>query len=83
LRKKAVAQITSNMVEHLEGDNNFQSSSEQHGMHAHTYGIVVTNDVKVESFITHFCNDSRDNSQNTGSLVIQTPDGNANPTKFD
>jgi hypothetical protein len=71
------------MVEHVEGDNSFQSSSEQHGMHAHTYRTVVTNNVKVESFITHFCNDSRDDSQNTGSLVIQTPNANAIPTKFD
>jgi hypothetical protein len=37
----------------------------------------------VESFVTHLSSDSKDGSQNTGSLVIQTPDANANPTKFD
>lgn len=39
----------------------------------------MTNNIKVESFVTQFSDESRDDSQNAGSLVIQIPDATVNP----
>lgn len=36
----------------------------------------------MESFISHFSDESRDDYQNTGWLVIKTPDVTVNPAKF-
>jgi hypothetical protein len=48
-----------------------------------TYGALLTNNVKTESFITHVLDDeSTDDSQNVGALAMQPPDATSSPRRL-